>query len=220
MIAGTLVDNFTSVGKKELEKDPIVGTMGKIMDAAHRPRRPKKAVEGLKKVEELRARGCRFSSLRGHASGHHGGRSVQEGTFPHRDAGEPDRADRDSQRRGRRRPRLEHVQPRRTVDVVVYPPIPIDDWTHDNLSSVPPRCDSFTRHTEGRPHDERSPELYMRKKALAKKAAPRLRPRLPSRKPPKRNRCRKRPPRKRRKRLLRKVGRENPRRPLRPVHRD
>ena len=35
MIAGRLVsDNFTSVGKKELENDPIVGTMGKMMDAA------------------------------------------------------------------------------------------------------------------------------------------------------------------------------------------
>ena len=61
LIAGRLVDsNFTSVGKKELENDPIVGTMGKIMDAAFIDRDdPKKAVEGLKKVEELAARACR-----------------------------------------------------------------------------------------------------------------------------------------------------------------
>src|SRR5258707_476582 len=59
MIAGTLVsDNFTSVGKKELENDPIVGTVGKIMDAAFIDRDdPKKAIEGLKKVEELARKG-------------------------------------------------------------------------------------------------------------------------------------------------------------------
>ena len=59
MIAGRLVsDNFTSVGKKELENDPIVGTMGKIMDAAFIDRDdPKKAIEGLKKVEELARKG-------------------------------------------------------------------------------------------------------------------------------------------------------------------
>ena len=59
MIAGRLVsDNFTSVGKKELENDPIVGTMGKIMDAAFIDRDdPQKAIEGLKKVEELARKG-------------------------------------------------------------------------------------------------------------------------------------------------------------------
>ncbi|HXO52298.1 MAG TPA: HAD-IB family hydrolase/lysophospholipid acyltransferase family protein, partial [Mycobacterium sp.] len=59
IIAGRLVsDNFTSVGKKELENDPIVGTMGKIMDAAFIDRDdPKKAVEGLRKVEQLARKG-------------------------------------------------------------------------------------------------------------------------------------------------------------------
>ena len=48
VIAGRLVDtNFTSVGKKELENDPIVGTIGKVMDAAFIDRdNPKAAVEG------------------------------------------------------------------------------------------------------------------------------------------------------------------------------
>ena len=55
IIAGRLVNtNFTSVGKKELESDPIVGTLGKVMDAAFIDRdNPKAAVESLKKVEEL-----------------------------------------------------------------------------------------------------------------------------------------------------------------------
>src|SRR5271167_2378495 len=46
VIAGALVrDNFTSVGKKELEKNPIMGTLGKVMDAAFIDREnPKAAV--------------------------------------------------------------------------------------------------------------------------------------------------------------------------------
>ena len=59
VIAGALVrDNFTSVGKKELEKNPIMGTLGKVMDAAFIDREnPKAAVEELKKVEELARKG-------------------------------------------------------------------------------------------------------------------------------------------------------------------
>ncbi|HTY29274.1 MAG TPA: HAD-IB family hydrolase/lysophospholipid acyltransferase family protein, partial [Mycobacterium sp.] len=59
VIAGSLVrDNFTSVGKKELERDPIVGTIGKVMDAAFIDRDdPRAAVEGLHKVEELARNG-------------------------------------------------------------------------------------------------------------------------------------------------------------------
>src|SRR6202165_4041463 len=59
IVAGTLVrDNFTSVGKKELEKDPLVGTIGKVMDAAFIDRDdPRAAVEGLHKVEELARKG-------------------------------------------------------------------------------------------------------------------------------------------------------------------
>ena len=35
LIAGRLVEtDFTSVGKKELENDPIIGTIGRVMDAA------------------------------------------------------------------------------------------------------------------------------------------------------------------------------------------
>ena len=80
----------------------------------HRPRRPQ---EGHRRAEE--GRGARAQGVvdphraGGHPPGHHRGRPVQEGTVPHRDVGgNPDRAHRDSQRRGHRRPRLEHVQPR------------------------------------------------------------------------------------------------------------
>ena len=59
IIAGRLVNvNFTSVGKKELESDPIAGTLGKVMDVAFIDRdNAKAAVEGLKKVEELARKG-------------------------------------------------------------------------------------------------------------------------------------------------------------------
>ncbi|MGA5464802.1 HAD-IB family hydrolase [Mycobacterium sp. NPDC050041] len=59
LIAGRLVEtDFTSVGKKELENDPIIGTIGKVMDAAFIDRDdPKKAVEALHKIEELARKG-------------------------------------------------------------------------------------------------------------------------------------------------------------------
>jgi putative phosphoserine phosphatase/1-acylglycerol-3-phosphate O-acyltransferase len=137
LIAGRLVDtNFTSVGKKELENDPIVGTMGKIMDAAFIDRDdPKKAVEGLKKVEELARKGLSILIAP------EGTRldTTEVGPFkkgPFRiamSAGIPIVpivirnaeviASRDSST----------FNPG-TVDVAIFPPIPIDSWTHDNLT--------------------------------------------------------------------------------------
>ncbi|SUE32820.1 HAD family hydrolase [Mycolicibacterium gilvum] len=66
LIAGRLInEDFTTVGKKELENDPIVGTIGKILDAAFIDRDdPKKAVEGLKRLKSLHAKVFRSSSHR------------------------------------------------------------------------------------------------------------------------------------------------------------
>ena len=175
MIAGALVkDNFTSVGKKELEKDPIVGTMGKIMDAAFIDRDdPQKAVEGLKKVEELARKGLSILIAP------EGTRldTTEVGPFkkgPFRiamSAGIPIVpivirnaeviAARDSST----------FNPG-TVDVVVYPPIPVDDWTHDNLSErIAEVRELYLDTLKDWPHDEvPTPELYARKKAPAKKA--------------------------------------------------
>ncbi len=136
IIAGALVrDNFTSVGKKELEKNPLVGTLGKVMDAAFIDRDdPKAAVEGLQKVEELARKGLSILIAP------EGTRldTTEVGPFkkgPFRiamSAGIPIVpivirnaevvAARDSST----------INPG-LVDVVVYPPIPVDDWTHDNL---------------------------------------------------------------------------------------
>ncbi|MBV8788266.1 MAG: HAD-IB family hydrolase [Mycobacterium sp.] len=59
VITGALVrDNWTAVGKKELAKDPIMGTIGKAMDAAFIDRDdPASAVESLHQIEELAKKG-------------------------------------------------------------------------------------------------------------------------------------------------------------------
>ena len=60
-----------------------------------------------------------------------------------------------------------------TVDVVVYPPIPVDDWTHDTLPERIAEVRQLYLDTlKDWPHDELpTPQLYTRKKAPAKKAA-------------------------------------------------
>jgi putative phosphoserine phosphatase/1-acylglycerol-3-phosphate O-acyltransferase len=177
LIAGRLVnDNFTSVGKKELENDPIVGTIGKILDAAFIDREdPEKAVEGLKKVEDLARKGVSILIAP------EGTRldTTEVGNFkkgPFRiamSAGIPIVpivirnaeviAARDSST----------FNPG-TVDVVVYPPIPVDDWTHDNLTERIEEVRQLYLDTlKNWPHDTLpTPELYTRpKKSAGKKAA-------------------------------------------------
>ena len=136
IIAGTLVrDNFTTVGKKELEKDPFIGTLGKIMDAAFIDREnAQSAVESLHRVEELARKGLSI------VIAPEGTRldTTEVGPFkkgPFRiamSAGVPVVpivirnaevvAARDSST----------INPG-TVDVVVYPPIAVDDWTLQEL---------------------------------------------------------------------------------------
>jgi putative phosphoserine phosphatase/1-acylglycerol-3-phosphate O-acyltransferase len=136
IIAGSLVrDNFTSVAKKELQSDPIVGTVGRVMDAAFIDRDdPRTAVEGLHKVEELARKG--LSILIAPEGTRIDTREVgpfKKGPFRiAMAAGIPIVpivirnaeviAARDSTT----------FNPG-TVDVVVYPPISVDDWTVENL---------------------------------------------------------------------------------------
>ncbi len=136
-ITGSLIrDNFTSVGKKELEKDPLVGTIGRVLDAAFIDRDdPKAAVEGLRKIEELAKKGISVMIAP------EGTRydTVEVGPFkkgPFRiamAAGVPiipvvirnaqviAAKDSTSMNPG-------------TVDVAVFPPISVADWTPENLS--------------------------------------------------------------------------------------
>src|SRR5271165_6703145 len=136
IIAGSLVrDNFTSVGKKELESDPIVGTIGKVMDAAFIDRDdPRKAVEGLHKVEELARKG--LSILIAPEGTRHD--TIEVGPFkkgPFRIAmavGIPivPIVIRNAEVISARDSTTFNPG---TVDVVVYPPISVDDWTVENL---------------------------------------------------------------------------------------
>jgi putative phosphoserine phosphatase/1-acylglycerol-3-phosphate O-acyltransferase len=175
LIAGRLVEkDFTSVGKKELENDPIVGTLGRIMDAAFIDREdPEKAVEGLKKVEDLARRGLSILIAP------EGTRldTTEVGQFkkgPFRIAmsvGIPIVpivirnaeviAARDSST----------FNPGK-VDVVVYPPIPVDDWTHDNLEQRIEEVRQLYLDTlKDWPHGELpTPALYARGRAATKKA--------------------------------------------------
>jgi putative phosphoserine phosphatase/1-acylglycerol-3-phosphate O-acyltransferase len=181
VIAGRLVDtNFTSVGKKELENDPIVGTLGKVMDAAFIDRdNPKAAIEGLKKVEENAKKGLSILIAP------EGTRldTTEVGPFkkgPFRiamSAGIPivPIVNRNAEVISARDSTTFNPG---TVDVVVYPPIPVDDWTVENLSDKIAEIRQLYLDTlKSWPH-ESVPKIgpYARtpnasKKAAAKKAA-------------------------------------------------
>ena len=166
-----------------------MGTIGKILDAAFIDRDdPVKAVEGLKKVEDLARKGVSILIAP------EGTRldTTEVGSFkkgPFRiamSAGIPIVpivirnaeviAARDSST----------FNPG-TVDVVVYPPIPVDDWTPENLAE---RIDEIRRlyldTLKNWPHDElKLPDLYHRaetpatpsgRRAPAKKAAKKAAP--------------------------------------------
>jgi putative phosphoserine phosphatase/1-acylglycerol-3-phosphate O-acyltransferase len=131
MTAALVRDNWTGVGKKELENDPISGTIGKLLDTAFIDREdPQSAVESLHKIEELARRGL---SVLVAPEGTRV-KTAEVGLFkkgPFRiamSAGIPivPIVIRNA----------EHVAPRDastlnpgTVDIAVFPPIPTADWT-------------------------------------------------------------------------------------------
>ena len=136
VITSALVrDNFTGVGKKELESDPFVGTLGKLMDAVFIDRDDSKAaVESLHKVEELAKKGISV------VIAPEGTRldTTEVGPFkkgPFRiamTAGIPivPVVIRNAQVIASRDSSTIHPG---TVDVAVFPPIPTDEWTVDDL---------------------------------------------------------------------------------------
>jgi putative phosphoserine phosphatase/1-acylglycerol-3-phosphate O-acyltransferase len=175
MIAGTLVsDNFTSVGKKELENDPIVGTIGKVMDAAFIDRdNPKAAIEGLRKVEENAKKGLSILIAP------EGTRldTTEVGPFkkgPFRiamSAGIPivPIVIRNAEVISARDSTTFNPG---TVDVVVYPPISTEDWTVENVSDKIAEVRQLYLDTlKDWPH-EKVPKIgpYARTRSAAKKA--------------------------------------------------
>ncbi len=197
----------------------------------HRPRRPRRPRRRTEEGRGARAQGpVDPDRAGGHPAGHHRGRPVQEGPVPHRDVGgNPDRAHRDSQRRGHRGARLEHVQPRHRRRRGV----PADPRRRlDARQPVRPHrrgASALSGHAEGlaarRGADAGA--VQRAKKAPAKKAAGeegrrqedagqegRRQEDAPRRQPAKKAAAKKA----RRKRLPRRAGRESPRRPVRAVH--
>ena len=177
IVASMLKDNWTGVGKKELASDPIVGTMGKLTDTIFIDREdPKKAVESLKEAEELARRG--LSVMIAPEGTRLDTRSV--GAFkkgPFRlamSAGVPivPVVIRNAEVISARDSQTLHPG---TVDVVVYPPISLKDWTLDDLTDRIAEVrqlfvDTLKNWPVGKVPDA---ELYKRaaKKAPAKKAA-------------------------------------------------
>jgi putative phosphoserine phosphatase/1-acylglycerol-3-phosphate O-acyltransferase len=175
VIAGRLVDtNFTSVGKKELENDPIVGTIGKVMDATFIDRdNPKSAVEDLKKVEQnarkglsilIAPEGTRLDTTEVGPFKKGPFRIAMSARIPIvpiviRNAEVISARDSTTFNPG-------------TVDVVVYPPISTDDWTVENLSDRIEEVRQLYLDTlKDWPH-EKVPKIgpYVRTRSAAKKA--------------------------------------------------
>jgi putative phosphoserine phosphatase / 1-acylglycerol-3-phosphate O-acyltransferase len=136
IITSALVkDNWVGVGKKELEGDPIMGTLGKLLDAVFIDRDdPAAAVESLHEVEERAKKGLSI------VIAPEGTRvdTTEVGPFkkgPFRiamAAGIPivPIVIRNAEVIAARNSTTMNPG---TVDVAVFPPIPVDDWTVDTL---------------------------------------------------------------------------------------
>ncbi|GFG75280.1 HAD-IB family hydrolase/lysophospholipid acyltransferase family protein [Mycobacterium botniense] len=135
IVAALVRDNWTAVGKKELESDPIVGTLGKVLDAVFIDRDdPTAAVETLRQVEERARAGLSI------VIAPEGTRvdTTEVGPFkkgPFRiamAAGVPivPIVIRNAELIAARNSTTMNPG---TVDVAVFPPIPVDDWTLDEL---------------------------------------------------------------------------------------
>ncbi len=181
VITGALVrDNWTAVGKKELARDPIMGTIGKAMDAAFIDRDdPASAVESLHQIEELARKGLSVVI-------------APEGT-------RMDTTEVGPFKKGAFRIAMavgipivpivirnaELVAARNsttinpgTVDVAVFPPIPVDDWTVDTLPERMAEIrqlylDTLANWPSGELGELPQVDLYTEKKTAKKTAAKR-----------------------------------------------
>ncbi len=177
VITGALVrDNWVGVGKKELQNDPVMGTLGKLVDTAFIDRdNPVSAVETLHTVEERAKKGLSI------VIAPEGTRidTTEVGPFkkgPFRmamAAGIPivPVVIRNAEIVASRNSTT--INPG-TVDVAVFPPIPVDDWTLDRLPEHIAEVRQLYLDTLADWPMEELPQfdLYARaKKAAPKKAA-------------------------------------------------
>ncbi len=137
VIVGALVkDNWTGVGKKELQNDPIVGTIGKLVDTVFIDREDQKsAVESLRSAEELARKG--LSVVIAPEGTRLDTRSVgpfKKGPFRlAMSAGVPivPIVIRNAEVISARNSSTLHPG---KVDIVVYPPLSVADWTLEDLT--------------------------------------------------------------------------------------
>ncbi|ORB76108.1 HAD-IB family hydrolase/lysophospholipid acyltransferase family protein [Mycobacterium scrofulaceum] len=180
VIAGALVrDNWIGVGKKELQKDPVMGTLGRLLDGVFIDRDdPAAAVETMHEVEDRARKGLSI------VIAPEGTRvdTTEVGPFkkgPFRlamAAGIPivPIVIRNAELVAARNSTV--VNPG-TVDVAVFPPISVQDWTVENLAEriaevrqlyLDTLADWPPKETGELP----KVDLYAEKKAAAKAKAP------------------------------------------------
>ncbi|MCB9409230.1 HAD-IB family hydrolase/lysophospholipid acyltransferase family protein [Mycolicibacterium sp.] len=174
LVASMVKDNWTGVGKKELENDPVVGTLGKLVDTIFIDREdPKKAVESLKQAEELTKKGLSVviapegTRLDTRAVG-----QFKKGPFRlAMSAGVPivPIVIRNAEQISARDSSTLHPG---TVDVVVYPPISLQDWTLDNLSDRIAEVRQLYIDTLKNWPLDKVPAAAIYRRTPAKKAAP------------------------------------------------
>ncbi|OBI30168.1 transferase [Mycobacterium sp. E1386] len=177
VIAGALVrDNWIGVGKKELKKDPIMGTLGRLLDGVFIDRDdPVAAVETMHEIEDRARRGLSI------VIAPEGTRvdTTEVGPFkkgPFRlamAAGIPivPIVIRNAELVAARNSTV--VNPG-TVDVAVFPPISVQDWTVENLPERIAEVRQLYLDTLANwPVDELPQvDLYAEKKAATKAKAP------------------------------------------------
>ena len=175
VIVGSLVkDNWTGVGKKELQNDPVVGTIGKLVDTVFIDRDdPKSAVESLRNAEELARKG--LSVVIAPEGTRMDTRSVgpfKKGPFRlAMGAGIPivPIVVRNAEVISARNSSTLHPG---KVDVVVYPPLSLQDWSLDDLDERIAEVRQLYIDTLKDWPTDAVPDaaLYRAKKAPAKKA--------------------------------------------------
>jgi putative phosphoserine phosphatase/1-acylglycerol-3-phosphate O-acyltransferase len=178
--ASLIRDNYTGVGKKELQSDPFVGTLGKLVDTVFIDRDDNKsAVESLHKVEELARKGLSVmiapegTRLDTTEVGH-----FKKGPFRiAMAAGIPivPVVIRNAQMIAARDSTTIHPG---TVDVAVFPPISVADWSVDDLDQhIAGIRQLYLDTLKSWPVDANLPEtgpyLKLNGKAPARKAAAR-----------------------------------------------
>lgn len=138
VITAALVrDNWTAVGKRELEKHPVAGTIGKIVDAAFIDRDDtRRAVESLKKVEDLAKKGLSIiiAPEGTRIDSRHGVGPFKKGPFRIAMAAGLPIVPVVIRNAELIAPRDSSTLHPCTVDVAVFPPISVDGWTLADLS--------------------------------------------------------------------------------------